>query len=166
MIAAMSQADAENSRLSPKRPLGSFHLLRNLRQQRSGFRLRFELAHLLSRTWDAMTNLFLCDIRCSRRMGLGSRRDRSRKLKKSPHPPRVRRGGSPAHLGPTTGRLWHDGSTPIPCQLPRAQSPNQKGRPESRPSRSHGRLLYAAPTTSRRPASSSPAGQVEEGKLE
>jgi hypothetical protein len=31
VIAAMSQADAENSRLSPKRPLGSFHLLRNLR---------------------------------------------------------------------------------------------------------------------------------------
>jgi hypothetical protein len=29
--AAMSQADAENSRLSPKRPLGSFHLLRDLR---------------------------------------------------------------------------------------------------------------------------------------
>jgi hypothetical protein len=29
--AAMTQADAENSRLSPKRRLGSFHLLRDLR---------------------------------------------------------------------------------------------------------------------------------------
>jgi hypothetical protein len=29
--AAMSEADAENARLSPKRALGSFHLLRDLR---------------------------------------------------------------------------------------------------------------------------------------
>ena len=48
MIAAMSQAGAENPRLSPKRPLGSFHLLRDLRQQRSSFRMRFELAHVFS----------------------------------------------------------------------------------------------------------------------
>jgi hypothetical protein len=31
VIAAMSEADAENSRLSSKRPFGSFHLLRDHR---------------------------------------------------------------------------------------------------------------------------------------
>jgi hypothetical protein len=36
----MSQADAENSRVSPKRPLDSFHLLRDLRQRRSSFQMR------------------------------------------------------------------------------------------------------------------------------
>jgi hypothetical protein len=56
----MTQADAENSRLSPKRRLGSFHLLRDLRWRRSRFRMRPELAQVFLCPWSPMSSLFLC----------------------------------------------------------------------------------------------------------
>ncbi len=66
--------------------------------------------------------------------------------------------------------VWHDDSTPIHCQLPRAQSPKQNGRPESRPL---ARTVDCS-TPHRRPQGGrrrvherrSAGGQVEEGKLE
>jgi hypothetical protein len=56
----MSQAEAENSCLSPKRPFGSFHLLRDHRYWRSSYRVPNELAQVFICPWGPMTSLFLC----------------------------------------------------------------------------------------------------------
>ena len=69
--AAMSQADAENSRLPPKRPLGASHLLRDLRERRSSFRMCPELAHVFLCPRSLMSSLSLCHYRYSRRIWLG-----------------------------------------------------------------------------------------------
>jgi hypothetical protein len=58
--AAMSQADAENSGLSPKRSLGSFHLRRDHRQRGFGFRMGLEFAHVLICPWGPIASVFLC----------------------------------------------------------------------------------------------------------
>src|SRR5271166_5203165 len=45
--AVMAETNAENPRLSPQRPLGTFHLLGDLGKRRPRFRVRLELAHVL-----------------------------------------------------------------------------------------------------------------------
>jgi hypothetical protein len=45
--AVMAETNAENPRLSPQRPLGTFHRLGDLGKWRPRFRVRLELAYVL-----------------------------------------------------------------------------------------------------------------------
>ena len=53
--------------------------------------------------------------------------------------------------------VWHDALHTNSLSITPSAKPQTKWAARKPPSRSHGRLLYAAPTTSRRPASSSRA---------
>jgi hypothetical protein len=65
----MSQANTENSRLSPQRPLGSFHLLRDHWQRRSSFRVRLELPLVFLRPRGPMSSPFFATNRYSEGFG-------------------------------------------------------------------------------------------------
>jgi hypothetical protein len=130
----MSQADAEDRRLSSKRPLCSFHLLRDHAQWRSSLRMRPELADVFSCPCDPMTRLLLRHEPILP-WGLAGRliaevyqRDHARKSKKSPR--LMRSGtGNPARSGGrhTTRRLCD--STPrvsgVNYQMTRRGSPRK-----------------------------------------
>jgi hypothetical protein len=135
--AAMSQADAKNSRLSAKRRFGSFHLVCDHRERRSSFRMRLKLAQVFNCPCDdPMTGLFSCHYmtQCSHTNGLGRL---PRPLPRFDKSPRTRCGQARANRLANGDSIQRAGCVTILHRTaPSIAFEAQKRRPESRPPRS------------------------------